>query len=160
MYINDINILYYLGIGIIAVSYTHLSIDQVMNNEAANSQDQTNIIYKDRDIIIRKVVSSNSSMNYILLSGNLVNDYKLYIRIPIAPIEESVRISNNVLIFIGCITIIISGIIASVISKKFTDPILELNSITNKMARLDFSQKYVTKDVDDEKMCIRDRVWR
>ena len=55
------------------------SIDQVMNNEAANSQDQTNIIYKDRDIIIRKVVSSNSSMNYILLSGNLVNDYKLYI---------------------------------------------------------------------------------
>jgi len=126
------------------------SIDQVMNNEAANSQDQTNIIYKDRDIIIRKVVSSNSSMNYILLSGNLVNDYKLYIRIPIAPIEESVRISNNVLIFIGCITIIISGIIASVISKKFTDPILELNSITNKMARLDFSQKYVTKDVDDE----------
>lgn len=121
-----------------------------MDNESASSQDQTNIIYKDRDIIIRKVVSSNSSMNYILLSGNLVNDYKLYIRIPIAPIEESVRISNNVLIFIGCITIIISGIIASVISKKFTDPILELNSITNKMARLDFSQKYVTKDVDDE----------
>ena len=126
------------------------SIDQLMDNESASSQDQTNIIYKDRDIIIRKVVSSNSSMNYILLSGNLVNDYKLYIRIPIAPIEESVRISNNVLIFIGCITIIISGIIVSVISKKFTDPILELNSITNKMARLDFSQKYVTKDVDDE----------
>ena len=126
------------------------SIDQLMDNESASSQDQTNIIYKDRDIIIRKVVSSNSSMNYILLSGNLVNDYKLYIRIPIAPIEESVRISNNVLIIIGCITIIISGIIASVISKKYTDPILELNSITNKMARLDFSQKYVTKDVDDE----------
>ena len=126
------------------------SIDQLMDNESASSQDQTNIIYKDRDIIIRKVVSSNSSMNYILLSGNLVNDYKLYIRIPIAPIEESVRISNNVLIFIGCITIIISGIIASVISKKFTDPILELISITNKIARLDFSQKYVTKDVDDE----------
>ena len=126
------------------------SIDQVMDTEAANSQDNTNILYKDKDMTIRKVVSSNSSMNYILLSGNLVNDYKLYIRIPIAPIEESVRISNNVLIFIGCITIIIAGIIASVISKKFTDPILELNSITNKMARLDFSQKYVTKDVDDE----------
>ena len=53
------------------------SIDQLMDNESASSQDQTNIIYKDRDIIIRKVVSSNSSMNYILLSGNLVNDYKL-----------------------------------------------------------------------------------
>ena len=126
------------------------SIDQVMETEAANSQDNTNILYKDKDMTIRKVVSSNSSMNYILLSGNLVNDYKLYIRIPIAPIEESVRISNNVLIFIGCITIIIAGIIASIISKKFTDPILELNSITNKMARLDFSQKYITKDVYDE----------
>ena len=126
------------------------SIDQVMDTEAANSQDNTNIIYKDKDMTIRKVVSSNSSMNYILLSGNLVNDYKLYIRIPIAPIEESVRISNNVLIFIGCITIIISGIIASIISKKFTDPILELNSITNKMAKLDFSQKYRLVDTDDE----------
>lgn len=126
------------------------SIDQVMNNEAANSQDQTNIIYKDRDIIIRKVVSSNSSMNYILLSGNLVNDYKLYIRIPIAPIEESVRISNNTLIVIGIATVIISAFVASLISKRFTSPILQLNDITKKMAKLDFEQKYRINDSDDE----------
>lgn len=126
------------------------SINQVLDGNEINSQDELNIIYRDRNMTIRKVEGSNSSLNYILLSGELVNDYKLYIRIPIAPIEESVRISNNVLVFIGCITIIIAGIIASIISKKFTDPILELNAITNKMAKLDFSQKYVIKDTDDE----------
>ena len=46
--------------------------------------------------------------------------------------------------------ICISGIIASFISKKFTEPILELNNIANKMAKLDFSQKYRIKDTEDE----------
>lgn len=44
----------------------------------------------------------------------------------------------------------ISGFIASYISKKFTAPIVELNDITDKMARLDFSKKYRTADTDDE----------
>ena len=120
------------------------------NNFDIEESNEPNVIYRDSNMVIRKIAGSNSSMSYMLLSGELVNSYKLYIRIPIAPIEESVRISNSVLVFIGCITIIVSGIIASVISKKFTDPILELNGITNKMAKLDFSQKYRIKDTNDE----------
>ena len=126
------------------------AIDTVMNMNQMEESNEPNVIYRDSNMVIRKIAGSNSSMSYMLLSGELVNSYKLYIRIPIAPIEESVRISNSVLVFIGCITIIVSGIIASVISKKFTDPILELNGITNKMAKLDFSQKYRIKDTDDE----------
>ena len=89
-------------------------------------------------------------MNYILLTGTLCNDYKLYIRIPVVPIEESVQISNKALIFIGAITILISAFIASYVSRKFTDPIVQLNDITKKMARLDFSQKYRITDTEDE----------
>ena len=126
------------------------AIDTVMNMNQMEESNEPNVIYRDSNMVIRKIAGSNSSMSYMLLSGELVNSYKLYIRIPIAPIEESVRISNSVLVFIGCITIIVSGIIASVISKKFTDPILELNGITNKMAKLDFSQKYRIKDTNDE----------
>ena len=36
------------------------------------------------------------------------------------------------------------------ISKRFTEPIQELNEIAEKMARLDFSKKFHPKDVDDE----------
>ena len=35
-------------------------------------------------------------------------------------------------------------------SKKFTAPILQLNDIANKMAKLDFSKKYQTTDTEDE----------
>ena len=99
---------------------------------------------------IRKIDDTSNSLNYILLYGKLDNGYSLYIRIPIAPIEESVRISNTTLVTIGLITILISAFAASVISRKFTEPILQLNDITKKMAKLDFEQKYRINDSDDE----------
>ena len=111
---------------------------------------KTNLIYKDENMEIRKVADSTTNLNYILLTGNLVNDYSLYIRIPVAPIEESVRISNEALVLIGLLTIVVSSFVASLISRKFTDPILQLNEITNQMAKLDFSKKYRITDSDDE----------
>ena len=115
-----------------------------------SSKNAINIIYKEENIVIRKISDTNNNMNYILLTGTLCNDYKLYIRIPVVPIEESVQISNKALIFIGAITILISAFIASYVSRKFTNPIVQLNDITKKMARLDFSQKYRITDTDDE----------
>ncbi|MGN1300258.1 MAG: histidine kinase dimerization/phospho-acceptor domain-containing protein [Clostridia bacterium] len=106
------------------------------------------ILYSEDRMIIKKIVSNG--LNCILLSGELDNGYKLYIQIPISAIEESVRISNNLLLIIGMIAIIIAGIAASYASKKFTNPILELNIIANKMSKLDFSQKYQLTDSDDE----------
>ena len=47
-------------------------------------------------------------------------------------------------------TILIASIMVSVVSKKFTEPILELNNIAKKMSNLDFSQKYKVTDGKDE----------
>ena len=111
---------------------------------------ESDAIYADVNMEIRRVTDTANNLNYILLSARLVNDYSLYIRIPIAPIEESVSISNNALILIGIFTILIASFIASFVSRKFTTPILQLNDITKKMAKLDFSQKYRITDSDDE----------
>ncbi len=111
---------------------------------------ESDTIYSDVNMEIRRVTDTANNLNYILLSARLVNDYSLYIRIPIAPIEESVNISNNALILIGIFTILIASFIASFVSRKFTTPILQLNDITKKMAKLDFSQKYRITDSDDE----------
>lgn len=114
------------------------------------SKSKANILYTGENMEIRKVTDSTNNLNYILLTGKLVNNYSLYIRIPIAPIEESVRISNEALILIGVLTIIVSSFVASFISRKFTEPILQLNEITSQMAKLDFSKKYRITDSDDE----------
>ena len=113
-------------------------------------EERKNLLYSDAKMTIRKIDDTSNSLNYILLYGKLDNGYSLYIRIPIAPIEESVRISNNTLIVIGIATVIISAFVASLISKRFTSPILQLNDITKKMAKLDFEQKYRINDSDDE----------
>ena len=125
------------------------TLNRLNNIEDANRNRQ-NTVYQDTDIKIVKVDDTNNNISYLLLSGTLCNGYSLYIRIPVVPIEESVQISNRVLIWIGAATILISAFIASFVSKKFTTPILELNDSANKMARLDFSQKYRTPDTDDE----------
>lgn len=106
------------------------------------------ILYVQDNVIIKKV--SSDGLNCILLSGKLDCGYSIYIQVPIAAIEESVRISNNLLVIMGIIIAIIAAIIASFISRKFTNPILQLNNIANKMANLDFSEKYRITDSDDE----------
>lgn len=88
--------------------------------------------------------------NNVFLKATLNNGYILYIKIPVVPIKESVRISNRVLFIISGMMIIISAVAASIISKRFTQPIIKLNNITKKMTQLDFSEKYRIVDADDE----------
>lgn len=107
-------------------------------------------LYQEKMIDINLAKENDTKINYIIVSAYLDNGYKLYMRTPTADLQESARISNNVLIVIGSAVIIISGIIASFISRKFAAPILELNSIAQRMSNLDFSQKYQVNDTDDE----------
>ena len=117
------------------------STDRINNGKLLESNDTYTII-KEKDF--------KNGLSYIMLSGKFDNGYYLYIRIPVTSIQDSVRISNNFLLLIAGFTIFISAILVSVISKKFTEPILELNKIAKNMANLDFSHKYRVKDADDE----------
>lgn len=99
---------------------------------------------------IKKQRDIKNGITYIMLSGQLDNGYFLYIRIPLTSIQDSVTISNNFLLLMAGITILIAAIMVSIVSKKFTEPILELNNIAKKMAKLDFSHKYEVTDAKDE----------
>ncbi|MCI9087435.1 MAG: GHKL domain-containing protein [Clostridia bacterium] len=126
------------------------SLNRIQSSNQLKEQEETAILYKDENMQICRVNDKTSNLTYILLTGNLVNGYSLFIRIPVAPIEESVNISNKVLMLIGLLTIIMAALAVSIISRKFTEPILELNDITKKMSKLDFSKKYRIKDSSDE----------
>lgn len=108
------------------------------------------ILEQEDEYTIRKIKDVKNDITYVLLSASLDNGYLLYTRIPITAIQESVKISNNFLYLIAGFTILIAAIIVSVVSRKFTDPILELNGIAKKMSNLDFSHKYRITDADDE----------
>lgn len=109
-----------------------------------------NIIEQNEKYIITEIKDNNTNINYIVLIAILDNKYQMYARMPMASIEESVKISNNFLYIIAFFVIILGGIIVSIVSKKFSKPIEQLNDIAKKMSNLDFSQKYVVIDDNDE----------
>lgn len=127
-----------------------LTIGEMNYMTSSKSNSKENLLFAQKNMNIRRIKDEKSDIIYILLSGKLDNGYLLYIRIPIASIQESVKISNNFLYLIGGFTIIIAAIIISFISKRFTEPILELNDIAKKMSKLDFSKKYEITETDDE----------
>lgn len=108
------------------------------------------IIEENEQYVIKKIKDTKNGVTYVLLSAILDNGYQLYIRIPLNAIQESVKISNNFLYLIAGITILISAVIVSYVSRRFTDPILELNDIAKRMSNLDFSQRYIVTDGNDE----------
>ncbi|MBQ9298546.1 MAG: GHKL domain-containing protein [Clostridia bacterium] len=109
-----------------------------------------NMIYHRENVQIRTIQDSKTSSNIALLTAKLDNGYKLYIRLSVASIQDSVEISNNLLFLIGTFTVLVGGVVVSIISSKYTNPILQLNNIARRMSNLDFTQKYVETGADDE----------
>ena len=88
-----------------------------------NRRQEYKILEETDKLEIRNIKDTETSANYILLSGKLDNGYGVYIRIPISSIQESVRISNRFLYLIAGIVIVIGGIAIIYISKTFSSPI-------------------------------------
>ena len=116
-------------------------LDKVQGGKELESND---------NFTIKKQRDSKNGLSYMMLSGKLENGYFLYIRIPLNSIQDSVSISNNFLLMMAGFTILIASIMVTIVSKKFTEPILELNNIAKKMSNLDFSQKYKVTNARDE----------
>ena len=100
-------------------------LDKVQSGKELESND---------NFTIKKQRDSKNGLSYMMLSGKLENGYFLYIRIPLNSIKDSVSISNNFLLMMAGFTILIASIMVTIVSRKFTEPILELNNIAKKMS--------------------------
>lgn len=111
---------------------------------------KSNILYSDEEKTIRKIQDKNNGIDFLLLDSRLNNNIKIYIRLPISIINDSVIISNSYIYVVAIITTILGGIAILVISEKYTKPIEELNDITNKMIKFDFDKKFKVLENEDE----------
>lgn len=121
------------------------SINDILDKVNDGKEIESNDNFK-----IKQQRDTKNGLSYMMLSGKLENGYFLYIRIPLNSIKDSVSISNNFLLMMAGFTILIASIMVTIISRKFTEPILELNNIAKKMSNLDFSQKYQVTNAKDE----------
>ncbi len=92
--------------------------------------------------ILQLVTRPSVDMDYLDMWGFLNNGNLFFIRTAMESIQDSVDIANRFLGYAGLAATILCGIIIWVVSKKVTDPILELANISERMAHLDFNVRY------------------
>ncbi len=146
---NDFDILIKTDTSIYSTTKDFISTLVDVENSKRKGIDE-NILYNGDEAKIRLTVDKQTDLTFILLSATLDNGYQLYIRTAVASIQESVKIANKFLIFMGFLATIVSGVLALMIARRFTAPIEELNKITSKISELDFSHKYRINDSEDE----------
>ncbi len=100
------------------------------------------ILKKTDQYVLRNMHDPRTRTEFIEMWGFLDNGNLFIIRTPKEGIMESVSISNRFLAYTGLTALVIGGVVIWLVSRKFTDPILELAGISERMAKLDFDARY------------------
>lgn len=91
------------------------------------------------------VMDKRTSTEYLELWGNLDSGDVFLLRTPLEGIRDSVKISNQFLAYIGTFAALASGVVIWLLTKKYTEPVMELVKISERVANLDFDVKYQGK---------------
>jgi len=121
--------------------------DNSENNEAYFRNRSAEIL--SQKIILGNRVDKRLKTSFLSLTGVLDNGKYILLTLPIATIEESASVANEFFLLTGIITLLFGVFLLFFITKKLTDPIVELNSIAQKMSSLDFSKRYLGKSKDE-----------
>ena len=83
-----------------------------------------------------------TGLEYVDMWGILDNGNLFLFRSPLEGIRESVSLANRFLAYVGIGSAVFSAFIILLVSRKVTEPIMELTGISERMRHLDFDAKY------------------
>lgn len=96
------------------------------------------------DYDICKSVDPQNNTEYLTMWGSFDNGDIFIMRSPLESIRLAVTIFNRFIGIVGGCVILVGVLLAWYFSKKITDPIMELATLSQKMADLDFNAKYTS----------------
>ena len=103
------------------------------------------ILQQEESYFIGKSTDTRLNSDYLILVGNLEDGNLILMRSALESIRESVAISNRFLTYLGIIAVILCAIISYFVTKRITNPILQLADISQRMTKLDFDAKFKSK---------------
>ena len=104
------------------------------------SEKRTEISSESDRYTLQKIYVKRMDSSYIYLIGTMDNGDYIMLRASVESIEESAQISNQFFIYVTMCVCGISFLAMLFISKHFTEKILDLAKIAQKMSHLDFAQ--------------------
>ena len=93
---------------------------------------------------IRRAVDRLDENEYIEMWGFLSDKSAFIIRSPLESIMESVSLSNRFFLFVMGFVFVVGSVLTWYLSKRIANPIMELATLSKKMANLDFNAKYMS----------------
>ncbi len=100
------------------------------------------VLRQSENYIIQTTQDPRMNTEYIEMWGTLENGNLIIMRSAMDSIRDSADISNRFLACIGLVAVLLSAFVISYVSRKVTEPIWELVSISERMTHLDFDAKY------------------
>lgn len=105
-------------------------------------QSDAKIIKHTDNYTLEKQTDTRMDSEYLVLWGTLGDGNIVLMRTALASIRETVAVSNQLLAYIGIGAVIASMIVVVCVTRRITNPILQLTNISKRMAELDFEAKY------------------
>ena len=102
------------------------------------------VLEKTDSYDICKSVDPQNNTEYLTMWGNFDNGDIFIMRSPLESIRSAVTIFNRFIGVVGGSVILVSVLLAWYFSKRITEPIMELATLSQKMADLDFDAKYTS----------------
>ena len=102
------------------------------------------VLEKTDSYDICKSVDPQNNTEYLSMWGSFDNGDIFIMRSPLESIRSAVTIFNRFIGVVGGCVILVSVLLAWYFSKRITEPIMELATLSQKMADLDFEAKYTS----------------
>lgn len=116
------------------------------------------IVEENENYTIQQTFDPWRSSMYLESWGFFSDDSTAFIMsTPLSAIGESVEISNRFLANVGFFVILFGAIVIYVISKRMTEPLYHIASLSEKMSELDFEARYTPGKHDTEEIDVLGR---
>ena len=112
-------------------------------------KEEPKIIEKNDKYTIQSTVDRFSANQYYELSGGVSSGNYVVIRMSVESFRESIAIANKFYLGVGISLILVTTIIIIGITRKYTQPLLQLADISKRMSELDFNVKYADERNDE-----------
>lgn len=106
---------------------------------------QAEYLVRQENYVLLKRADTRLESDYLMLYGVLSNGDRILMRTALESIRESVKISNQFLAYIAIGASFVGIIVALVVSRGITNPILEITYLSKRIAALDFEARYRSK---------------
>lgn len=89
------------------------------------------------------------SGEYLEMTGVLAEGELFIVRTALEPIRESVQLANRFLGYVGIAVLLVGAILIQLVSRRISEPILELARLSERMSNLDFDVKFTGSGKDE-----------